>query len=84
MRFSNFLEFLKFVHNVVRFDKEEPSDIRIEYNDPMVQYSTDYINYDMQSFIGEIGGFLGLTVGLSFYYICELFIDFFKYITGKL
>ena len=50
----------------------------------MVEYSTDYISYDMQSLIGEVGGTLGLTVGLSFFYICELLIDFFKYITGKL
>jgi hypothetical protein len=39
--------------------------IKVQYLDPIVEYNIDSINYDLQSMIGEVGGTLGLTLGLS-------------------
>ena len=45
--------------------------LRIVYSNPIVEYNTDSISYDLQSLIGEIGGTLGLTIGLSFFSLVE-------------
>ncbi len=41
------------------------SEILIQLIDPIVEYDIDSISYDLQNLIGEIGGTLGLTLGLS-------------------
>jgi hypothetical protein len=41
-----------------------------------IQYVTDSVGYDEQSFVGEVGGTLGLMLGLSFI----SFVDFFEYL----
>jgi hypothetical protein len=41
-----------------------------------IQYVTDSVGYDEQSFVGEVGGTLGLMLGLSFISI----VDFFEYL----
>lgn len=45
-----------------------------------VQYVKDAHTYDAQSFIGEVGGSLGLMLGLSFTSV----FDFFEYLLTKL
>ena len=70
-----------FIETIFTTQPKKPN-LMIEYKDPMVQYSTDYISYDILSLIGEVGGTLGLTIGLSFFNISELVIDFIKYITS--
>jgi hypothetical protein len=42
------------------------STIKIEIADPIVMHMTDQQVYDLQSLIGEVGGTLGLMLGLSF------------------
>ena len=46
--------------------------------------SFDYISYDLQNLIGEVGGTLGLTIGLSFFSITEYSINVIKYFIHKL
>jgi hypothetical protein len=41
--------------------------LRIKLTDPVVEVSTDLVSYDLQSLIGECGGTLGLTLGISVY-----------------
>ena len=54
------------------------TDIGIEFYKPVVEYHIEEISYDFQSLIGEVGGTMGLTVGLSFLSIFEWFLEHFK------
>ena len=47
------------------------STIKISINKPIVEYYIEEISYDFQSLVGEVGGTLGLTVGLSFLSISD-------------
>ena len=58
--------------------------IKIALRDPIVQYNIDYVSYDLQSLIGEIGGTLGLTIGLSFFSFAEWIIGIINYLTRKM
>ncbi len=53
--------------------------LRIALADRNIQYITDNISYNTQSFIGEVGGTLGLFLGLSF----MSFVDFLDYLVSK-
>ena len=46
--------------------------IELIFASPIVEYNIDSISYDFQSLIGEIGGTLGLTLGLSIYSLLDL------------
>ena len=46
--------------------------IELVFASPIVEYNIDSISYDLQSLIGEIGGTLGLTLGLSIYSLLDL------------
>ena len=50
----------------------------IEYSSPYIQVIKDSWSYDMQSYIGEVGGTLGLLLGLSFASIFDLFEHLFN------
>ena len=39
--------------------------ITMTFQDPIVESTIESINYDLQSLISEVGGVLGLTLGLS-------------------
>ena len=52
--------------------------IGIMFYKPVVEYHIEEISYDFQSLIGEVGGTMGLTVGLSFLSIFEWILDLFK------
>ena len=41
------------------------SKITLAFQDPIVETTSEFINYDLQSLISEVGGVLGLTLGLS-------------------
>ena len=62
------------------YTKTPSSEVTIQYANPMVEYHQEVITYDFQSVIGEIGGTLGMTIGLSFLCIGEWFINFVKYL----
>ena len=54
--------------------------VTIKLESPIVQNVVDSYAYDLQSLIGEVGGTLGLFLGLSTY----SFIEFLTYIIEKL
>ena len=53
--------------------------LRIKLRNPHVLNIVDSYSYDVQSFIGEVGGTLGLFLGLSMFSIVE----FIEYILRK-
>ena len=55
------------------------SALKIQLESPNVQTIEDSIAYDLQSLIGEVGGTLGLFLGLS----TMSFIDFILFILSK-
>ena len=65
---------------ITLFDKEiednSSSIIKIQLSDAIVEYGIEEISYDLQSLIGEVGGTLGLTIGLSFLAISDWFFKF--------
>ena len=60
------------------------SRLHVNLSDPIVEYNIDAISYDLQSLVGEIGGTLGLTIGLSFLSFSEYIIQFMKYMTSNM
>ena len=56
------------------------SALKIQLESPNVQTIEDSVAYDVQSLIGEVGGTLGLFLGLS----TMSFIDLFEFIFRKL
>ena len=60
------------------------SRLHVNLSDPIVEYNIDAISYDLQSLVGEIGGTLGLTIGLSFLSFSEYLIPFMKYMTSNM
>ena len=60
-------------------EDDDFSDLILNPLDATVQYVKDDIAYDTQSFIGEVGGTLGLMLGLSFISV----IDFIQYVVFR-
>ena len=60
--------------------QDRPSELKIQLESPNVQTIKDQVAYDLQSLIGEVGGTLGLFLGLS----TMSFIDFIEFIFRKL
>ena len=58
--------------------------IKIALRDPIVECNIDYISYDLQSLIGEVGGTLGLTIGLSFFSFAEWIIGLINYLARQM
>ena len=56
------------------------SKLSIQLENPGVLTIIDSYSYDLQSFIGEVGGTLGLFLGLSIF----SFVDFAEYIFRKI
>ena len=54
--------------------------LKIQLESPNVQNIIDSYSYDLQSLIGEVGGTLGLFLGLSTY----SFVEFIEYLINKL
>lgn len=64
--------------------KMNTSDIYIKIIDPTLQLITDSYSYDGQSFIGDIGGTLGLLLGYSFMSAVDLIEFIWSRIVQKL
>ena len=59
---------------------ENKAYLKIQLESPNVQKIVDTYSYDLQSLIGEVGGTLGLFLGLSTY----SFVEFIEYLIKKL
>ena len=57
--------------------------ITISFQDPEVEFYGTYVNYDLQSLVGEIGGVLGLTLGASGFSLIQFLIDFISALKWK-
>ena len=72
----------KYTWSVEQFEANT-TQVGIMYDDPVVEHHNAYYSYDIQSLLGEIGGTLGLTLGLSLSsindYIDLLLQSIFKY-----
>ena len=58
---------------------ENKSLVYIVLENPEVQYYNSYISYDLISFIGEIGGILGITLGASALTLFEFLFKHFPF-----
>ena len=59
---------------------KEKSTLKIQLDNPNVLTIVDSYSYDIQSFVGEVGGTLGLFLGLSIF----SFVEFTEYILRKI
>ena len=62
---------------VIKFN-DDASTFVINYRDPEIVHHFTSISYDLLSLIGEIGGVLGLTLGLSIFSLLQVLIDKFN------
>ena len=58
---------------------ENKSLVYVVLENPEVEYHNSYISYDLQTFIGEIGGILGITLGASALTLFEFLFRLFPY-----
>ena len=58
--------------------------IEFSYTTPEVEHHLSYINYDLQNLIGEIGGLLGITLGLSGLSIFQLMLTSIQRLGGAM
>ena len=72
----------RFIYKMDLFpnDGDDSSSLTIKLTDPNILTILDGYSYDLQSFIGEVGGTLGLFLGLSMFSI----IEFIEYVLRKL
>ena len=56
----------------IKFENTNDSALTIQIETPDVKIIVDSISYDFQSLVGEVGGTMGLFLGLSTYSIVEL------------
>ena len=72
------IDYILSVSSNINIGSNNPSTIGIEFCKPVVEYHIEEVSYDLQSLIGEVGGTMGLTVGLSFLSIIEWILDLIK------
>ena len=54
--------------------------VTLQYTNAMVEYRTEVVSYNFHSFLADLGGYLGMTIGLSFLSISEWFISSVNYL----
>ena len=64
----------KYDMEIITYDNNQ-SVIYVRYQNPVVEYRISYVNYDLQSWISEIGGTIGLTLGISGLSLVEVVSD---------
>jgi hypothetical protein len=67
----------KYDMKIVTYDNNH-SVLYVRYQNPVVEYRISYVNYDLQSWISEIGGTIGLTLGISGLSLVEVVSDAIK------
>ena len=66
-------------YGITKTFKENMSMVVVAYSNPEVLTYNTYISYDLLSFIGEVGGILGLTLGISALTLLESFFQNIPY-----
>ena len=70
------------------FDEEEKTgqsgSLKIAIQHDYVVHVKDFVSYDWQSFIGEVGGTLGLLLGISFAHIYDFLVQMINWVMEKL
>ena len=61
----------RFIYKMDLFPNDGYPSLSIKLTDPNILTIVDGYSYDLQSFIGEVGGTLGLFLGLSMFSIIE-------------
>ena len=64
----------------LRLENHGLSELKIRLENPNVLTIVDSYSYDIQSFVGEVGGTLGLFLGLSVF----SFVEFAEYLLRKM
>ena len=63
-------------YSVQKMPYEKPSEVglsnttihvRLFYNEPVIEHVEEFLQFDELELTGELGGFMGLFLGLSFY-----------------
>ena len=67
------------IYEVEETYKENKSLIWVAFKNPEVEFHNTYVNYDLISLVGEVGGILGLTLGASTLTILELLFQHLRY-----
>ena len=68
---------LKISIQVMKLDSDVSTFV-VHYRDPEIEHHFTSISYDVLSLVGEIGGVLGLTLGLSIFSLLQVLIDKFN------
>ena len=59
--------------------KDNKSLIWVAFKNPEVEFHNTYVNYDLISLVGEVGGILGLTLGASTLTLLEFLFQHLRY-----
>ena len=54
--------------------------VMLSYRSPEVIHYQTYISYTWQNFIGEVGGILGLTLGISGLSLIDMIFEFYNFL----
>ena len=76
-KYSGKIEESKIISNET---ETEGSQVQIAFGEYHVEHVIESINYDLQSLISEVGGNLGLTLGLSGMSLIEYLSRYFKFL----
>ena len=74
-----YLTIHKPVNQESKNESKTTSSIFVAFGNPEVEYRNTYISYDLLSLIGELGGILGLTLGVSALTFLESLLDNIPY-----
>ena len=56
-------------------DGTNTSTLLVLYDNPEIEYHHTYVSYDLLTLVGELGGILGLTMGVSGMSVIESILD---------
>ena len=66
-------------YEITKSLQENKSMVSVGYSNPEVLTYNTYISYDLLSLIGEVGGILGLTMGISVLTLLESLLQHIHY-----
>ena len=67
------------IHKVQQTFLENKTMVYVTFETPQVEYRNTYVSYDLLSLIGEVGGILGLTLGVSGVTLFDSFLNYLPF-----